>query len=454
MKTIINITIALVITGLQLCSAQTTPTPPEPPQTPSTTLSSTSGNYKVSINSSDSNTGENISFSVTNRDDRYSLKASFPKGISPELLAYLMEQMGSRNLVQKGGKTQWIANVDGEEVYEISLSKGRLQLYIDKEIASDELIEKFGDIGRKAKAIITGKDAETEEVERLERQAERLRREANRMHSEAMRLERQAQRDAQRLEMEQKRLLRDKERASANADRVLRDADRALQDAQRIEREARKIAIEAEKAGLRSAARGGMDDAVREVLKKPSTFYDTTKAQNRNGWKWPAFQQALLLALEEDKLVSEDNELIFVKDESGMYINGRQLDRQTERDYLKIFERHGYEPAINFTFYKLYDHILIINANARILDFFKSMKATGNISDLQDEFKLEIDGDTMRMNGETLAPAIVKNYNKLLHQHRIIPAPGKVIALLKGGEYKLGYSLGNRTHIGTWGIND
>ncbi|MEQ3656071.1 MAG: hypothetical protein ABNH00_09435 [Dokdonia sp.] len=454
MKTIINIAIALLITGLHLCTAQTMPEPPQPPQPPSTTLSSISGNYKVSINSSDSSTGENISFSVTNRDDRYSLKANFPKKVSPELLAYLMEVMGSRNIVQKGGKTQWIANTDGEEVYEISLSKDRLQMYIDKEIASDELIEKFGEIGRKTKAIITGKDAETEEVERLERQAHRLRRDANRMHIEAMRLERQAQRDAQRLEIEQQRLNRDKERANVAANRVLRDAQRAREDAQRIEREARKIALEAEKAGLRSAAKGGMDDAVREVLQSPATFYDTTKAQNRNGWKWPAFQQALLMALEEDALISQDNELIFVRDNTGMYVNGQQLDRQTEGAYLNIFATHGYDRSDYFTFYKLYDHILVINANARILEFFEAMKAAGNMSDLKKEYKLEINGDTMRINGEALAPAVVKNYNTLLHKHNIIPAPGKVIALLKGGDYKLGYSLGNRTHIGTWGIND
>ena len=66
--------------------------------------------------------------------------------------------------------------------------------------------------------------------------------------------------------------------------------------------------------------------------------------------------------------------------------------------------------------------------------------------------KLEINGDSTVLNGTQLSAAKVKTINKLLNAHNIIPVPGKEIQLMKKGSYKLGYSIGERTHIGTWGM--
>jgi hypothetical protein len=440
MKTLINIMLALLIAGIGSLSAQVMPVPPEPPAPPSTTVSTTSSNYRISVNSSDSSTGENISLTISNDDDEYSLKANFPKLTGPKLLAYFMENMGSKNLSRKGSRTNWIANGNGDEVYKISLGEKRLTMQIDKEVASNVLVDKFEQMGSDVREIVTGDSAEKIEVKRLEREADRLRRDAERMQREAERLERQAKQSAERRE-------RDEAREG-------RDLDRVRSDAARVQREAERVREEAEKAGRMSASSGGMDSSVREVLRKENTFFDETKAQNNNGWTWPAFQQALILSLEEEELVGEDNELIFVRDQSGMYVNGEKLNRAEEIKYNGLFKKHGLSKAGYFTFYKLYDHIVVINSNARILDFFKALKAQGTIDSIKKPVKLAINGDTMSLDDNPLPANKVKEINKLLSAHNIIPVPGKVIQLLKGGNYKLGYSLGKRTHIGTWGMDN
>lgn len=440
MKTLINIILAILFVGMGSLTAQVMPAPPEPPAPPSTTVSTTSGNYRVSVNSSDSSTGENISITISNDEDEYSLKANFPKVTGPKLLNYFMDNMGSKNLSRKGSKTNWIANGNGDEVYKISLGAERLTMNIDKEVASNDLVEKFGNMGLDVRTIITGESAEKEEVKRLEREADRLRRDADRMKREADRLERQARRNAEQREREESR--------------IARDADRVQNDARRVQREAERVQREAERAGHLSASSGGMDSSVREVLRKGSTFYDETKAQNINGWTWPAFQQALILSLKEEQLVGEDNELVFVRDQTGMYVNGDKLNDAEENRYNELFQKHGLARSGYFTFYKLYDHIMVINSNAQILEFFDALKAQGTIDSVKKPVKLAINGDTMTLDGTALAPEIVKSINKLLNTHNIIPVPGKVIELMGKGKYKLGYSIGDRTHIGTWGMED
>lgn len=440
MKTLINIILAILFIGMSTITAQVVPAPPEPPVPPSNTVSTSASNYRISVNSSDSSTGENIAISISNNDSEYSLKANFPRVAGPKLLTYFMEKMGSKNLSRKGDRTNWIANGNGDEVYKISLREERLTMQIDKEVASSDLVEKFAAMGSDVRTIITGESAEKEEVKRLEREADRLRRDAERMQREAQRLDRQA-----------KRSLEQQER---NKDRIARDMDRVQKDAQRLQREAKRMQDQAERAGRLSASSGGMDTSVREVLRKGNTFYDATKAQNIHGWTWPAFQQALILSLKEDQLVGEDNELVFVRDQTGVYVNGNKLNSTQEAVYKQLFRKHGLAGAGYFTFYKLYDHIAVINANAQILDFFDALKAQGIIDSVKEPVKLAIHGDSVSLDGTVLSTEKVKVINKLLSAHNIIPVPGKEIQLLKKGSYKLGYSIGDRTHIGTWGIED
>ena len=438
MKTLINIIHALLIAGMGTLNAQVTPNPPTPPATPATTSTTTSGNYRVTVNSSDSDTGQNINISISNNDSEYSVKANFPGESGIKLLDYFMEKMGAKNLTTKGNSSNWVANANGDEVYRISLSEERLTMKIDKEVASNDLVEKFAKMGTDVRTIITGESTEKAEVKRLEREADRLRRDAERMQREASRLEAQVRRNLERQE-------RDRGEVEHNMNRAQRDADR-------VKREAERVYEEAERAGHMSASSGGMDSTVREVLRKGNTFFDEAKAQNTNGWTWPAFQQALIFSLKEDKLVGEDSELVFVRDQSGMYVNGNKLNSAEVSRYTNLFKKHGLSRADYFTFYKLNDHIMVINSNAQILEFFDALKDQGIIDSVKKPVKLEINGDSTVLNGTQLSAAKVKTINKLLNAHNIIPVPGKEIQLMKKGSYKLGYSIGERTHIGTWGM--
>lgn len=432
MKTIINLILSILFAGIGTISAQVMPDPPPPPPAPPVAPQVDSeSNYSITVNSSDTESGENISYSLTNTDDTYKVRGRFPKRFSEEIKSYILEEMGRSKMNTSGNKTSWKAVSNGDEVYEITTSPGKLNMFIDKEVASNNLIEKFGEMGLYIKDIISEDDSNKNEVERLERDAVRLRMDAERMLQEAERLKKQHERES---------------------DRARRESDRAERESQRLEREAARLAREVEKAERMSAHRGGMDSSVREVLHKETTFFDTSNAQNKNGWIWPAFQQDLILSLESDELVGEDNELVFVRDASGIYVNGNKMNNSQEDAYTALFKKHGIASTGYFTFYKLYDHIMVINSDAKILAFFDELKDKGEISSTKKPVKIAINGDSVVKDGVALSSDKVSMYNKLLTKYNIIPVPGKVIQLMKKGSYKLGYSIGERTHIGTWGM--
>ena len=434
MKTLINLILLALLSGT--INAQSTPTPPTPPSPGTSTQVNNESNYRITLNSSDSETGEKIYLSLKNTDDRYLADGNFPNRFRGDIFEYLVDEMGTKNLTHTNKYDQWIGGGEDDAVYKITLKKRSLIMSLDKEIASYELTEKFGEIGMTIKELLSEKD-EKEKVEELEREADHLRNHAKRLQQEAARLLRQAEHQEKIIERNNGRELAQTERDAA---RIAREAERLT-----------KKLIEAERV---TAYNGGMDSAIREVLGKKSTYYDANTAQNKNGWIWPAFQQDLILSLEGDELIGEDNELVVVYDTTGIYVNGTKLNTTLQHSYKDLFKRHGIGGTNYFKFYKLYDHIAVINSDAEILEFFDSLKEIGEISSVKMPVKLVINGDNVEKDGTLLSQEKLNVYNKLLTKHNIIPVPGKTIALLKKGNYKLGYSLGERTHIGTWGMNN
>ncbi|WP_298507677.1 hypothetical protein [uncultured Kordia sp.] len=426
-------------------NAQTTPEPPTPPSTSSSSSSSSSSTYSSSSTSSDSN--ESTSISISHTEDDYKLRARFPKNRYQKLKNLIEETLGGKNMDIGSGYSKWSSD---EKVYYVKLTKKSLRISLDLNVASPELAEKFENLGKDIKIIVSGSSVKVEK-ERMQREADRMRTEAERMKREAVRLERQYQRESERIEQQAKRELeRAKREEHRKKEQLEREAKRMERDAKRIEREAKRVELEAKRLEEKARHKGGVSSYIKRLLEDPKTKYTSISSGSNLNWIWPEVQENLLTSLQKDNLIKSTSEVIFTSEKDHMYVNGAILAEAQYEKYLQMFRKAGIQSNADFSFYKKGDHIVVIGLNAKIKKVFNDLHKKGYIASTDEAVKLLIDGDKITQNGQKLTSNLVATYNAILRDNGIIPAPGKYIEMKEAGSYRLGYSLGSKGIIGTW----
>ncbi len=407
-----NVCIVL-LSGVTTLMAQTPP--PEPPTPPSNVTSSTSSrtssNVSVITQNGDYGQGGNTSFSVSNSNDEYRLKSRYPKNRYPAVKDFLVEEIGTKNMQSSGNDMVWILEADKGTVYNVELSDTRLKIELDKTLASSDLEGKFEDMGNILRTLISG-GSERQHIERLERDADRARRDAERMQREAERLQAMSERDAARLS-----------------------------------REAASLAREAEKLSRVSKRGGGIDGYVRDVLRQPSTKYQI----NRNGsssWKWPAMQDALVGELVKNGLVGPKEDLVFVKDGNGIYVNGEKMGPAMWSKYNRLFRKYDFGSMEDISFYKQGNHIAVVDGPVDLEDLLEELEDEGLLRDKNTKTVIEINGFSTVVDGQKLSQTESDKWNMLLHNEDVTPAPGKKIIIDKNSA-SIGYSF-NKSNLGTW----
>lgn len=150
---------------------------------------------------------ENMYFSTSDSDDTYKVRAKFPERKTKKIRAYLKEELGNKNRNVSGSREQWSVEYNGDTAYEVKVDDGSLRIFIDKELVSSSLLNKFKTINKNIKDYISGKSDKKREEEKLNREEERLEREAQQLIREADRKIREAERlqkEAARLQSEAK----------------------------------------------------------------------------------------------------------------------------------------------------------------------------------------------------------------------------------------------------------
>ncbi|WP_347923604.1 hypothetical protein [Pontimicrobium sp. SW4] len=418
MKTILISISFITLNTLSVFSQQLPPPPPKPPIMGNNTSGYYSKNTSIGIHD---NQKSNVSISISSTDAFYKLKAKFPKDRTLEIKDVLMSEMGSNNLVSKKNQDIWSVKSNGDDIYEINLRNGNISMYIDKEVASSALVEKFGDIGLIIKSFISGNDddnSEMREADRLQREAEHMKRNAEHMQREADRL------------------------AISNRNH---DATRYSNQAKEYQEKANLMEEEAKH-------KGGVSSIIRKLLNDNKTYFNDNNTFPN--WKWPAFQKELLTYSSKNNIIRNDTEINLYTDESGIYINGGKLNNSQESHITGLFKAHDLEFE-NFSFNKEKQHIVVIDgSHLDIEKLIDSMVEKGLLSSKTKNTKIEINGTSVIKDGKSLSSYNVEIYNDLLHQHNVIPAPGKTIEILKSKIYKVGYDVGEKSFIGTWFHNN
>lgn len=166
-----NLIITFVL-GLFIVTNACSQSTPKPPKTPST---STSTSYSIEFDYDDEK-GSNSSVSIKKNENVYKLSARFGKHMTDDIKKTLMKELGKKELKVKGKTSTWTKYNQGEEVFECKLSQGRLRLYVDKEYASEKLIEEMGVLGTLLKDQISGTDSKKQAKEDVKTAQEDIRR--------------------------------------------------------------------------------------------------------------------------------------------------------------------------------------------------------------------------------------------------------------------------------------
>ncbi|GEQ86750.1 hypothetical protein ULMS_22580 [Patiriisocius marinistellae] len=423
MKTILKSITTITLTCLAITGALAQTQPPQPPTPPSNnvsvhsdeTKSSTSYSYSIKDDDNKGSSG-NVSISTSSNDGSYSFRLRYDGSKDDQIKKLLYKEMGTNNLDTSGSKDVWITKSGGEEVYEIKFGKGKLNMDVDKEIASEAIANKIAEIGKTVRTIITGQKEGDREAERLQREADRLQRDADRMRREADRLQQQEQR---------------------NIDRIKREADR--------------LAREAERAGDNARRSGGVSAVVIELLKEDKTYYDGL--DNGTAWVLPKLLPLLMSQLEKDGFIKTGEDINILNEESGMYINGNRISKMTLQygKYNAIFKKANIRTDNYFSLNKNKNNVIVVDNNANIDNLLFTLRTLKLIPENDEKLILELNGNTVIQNGISLSTSQVKLFNKVLLGENVILAPGKVLEIKGEDNYTLGYTLNNgKTHLGTW----
>lgn len=199
MRTIVYILLSILL-GMLRSYAQDTS------ETKTTTEGKTNNEISFSFDGDLSFSGnENTYFSTSDSDDTYKVRAKFHDRKTAKVRAYLLEELGKKNMTTSGSRQQWKVEYNGDTGYEVKLDDGSLRIFIDKELVTSNLLNKFKTITKNIKNYTSGKSDEKNEEERLKREEERLEREAEQLLREADRKLREVerlQREAERLKRE------------------------------------------------------------------------------------------------------------------------------------------------------------------------------------------------------------------------------------------------------------
>lgn len=155
---------------------------------------------------------ENSYFSTSDSDDTYKVRAKFSDHKTAKVRAYLLEELGEKDMTTSGSRQQWRVAYDGDTSYEVKLDDGSLRIFLDKELASSQLFNKFKKITRNIKNYTSGKSDKKREEEKAQREEERLVRKAEQLIREAE----QKLREAEQLKREAEHLKRAAKRKTDN----------------------------------------------------------------------------------------------------------------------------------------------------------------------------------------------------------------------------------------------
>lgn len=116
----------------------------------------TTSNSKVSIvHSSDKpgDTNYKINISISNTEDIYTLNGTFPKSKTEKLKQFLNDHLTPK-VIKNGTMYTWKYEIEGDTGYAIKLKKGKLNVSMNKQLISADMVEDLLDIFTNLKEVL------------------------------------------------------------------------------------------------------------------------------------------------------------------------------------------------------------------------------------------------------------------------------------------------------------
>ena len=110
---------------------------------------------KTTKTSSDCQTYSSSSISISSDNDSYSMSARFNNEKTENVLDILNEQLGNKNRTAKRGTWESIKN--NQTAYKIKLTKGRLKIFVNKDLVTANTISLFENLGDKISEAVSSR---------------------------------------------------------------------------------------------------------------------------------------------------------------------------------------------------------------------------------------------------------------------------------------------------------
>ncbi|CAL2075805.1 hypothetical protein [Tenacibaculum sp. 190524A05c] len=140
---LLRLTIALVLIALTACAQS--PRVPTPPQTPN--------NSHTEVVTSGSRVSS--STSVSDSNGSYKFRSKFHSSKRDGVENILSDALDGIKLYRKNNKLEWEILQGGEVLFECSLNKNRLSIFVDKELSTGKFNKRIKNLGEELQAYIS-----------------------------------------------------------------------------------------------------------------------------------------------------------------------------------------------------------------------------------------------------------------------------------------------------------
>lgn len=150
-------------------------------------------------------------------------------------------------------------------------------------------------------------------------------------------------------------------------------------------------------------------------------------------YQLPAFCKAFQRELVKDEIIADGDKILCYFGAQGAYVNGWHLSGGHATKFKTLAEQYDIPVSKGWNIELDGQNVLIINAVNDVeqlrIDLRAALIQDRLVANANKDILMKISGNRLIVNGKDIPKEKIANYFRLLHEHRITPAPGKIIQM-------------------------
>ena len=153
----------------------------------------------------------------------------------------------------------------------------------------------------------------------------------------------------------------------------------------------------------------------------------------QSAYQLPAFCKAFQRELVKDEIIDEGDKCLFYFGAQGAYVNGWHLSDGHDTKFKALAEQYDIPVSKGWNIELDGQNVLVVGPVNDVEQLRKDLRARliqdRLVANVNKDILMKISGNRLIVNGQDIPQEKLANYFRLLDQHRITPAPGKIIQM-------------------------